>query len=117
MNMVGNQGKGESVWLGFFLFDVLNQFASVAQARADNEFVEICRNGAKKLQKNIEKNGWDGEWYRRAYFDNGLPLGSSANEECKIDSISQSWSVLSGAAGKERSTIAMKSLMERLVRT
>ena len=116
MNKVGNQGKGESVWLGFFLFDVLNQFASLAQARADIEFVEICRNGAKKLQKNIEKNGWDGEWYRRAYFDNGLPLGSSANVECKIDSISQSWSVLSGAAGKERSAIAMNSLNERLVR-
>ena len=116
MNMVGNQGKGESVWLGFFLFDVLSQFASVAQARADIEFVAICRNAAKKLQKNIEKNGWDGEWYRRAYFDNGVALGSSANEECKIDSISQSWSVLSGAAGKERSAIAMNSMYNRLVR-
>ncbi len=114
--MVGNQGKGESVWLGFFLFEVLNQFIPIAKTRADFEFVELCSGAAKKIQKNIELNGWDGEWYRRAYFDNGLPLGSSENDECQIDSISQSWSVLSGAAGSERSHSAMESLNKRLVR-
>jgi cyclic beta-1,2-glucan synthetase len=116
MNKVGNQGKGESVWLGFFLFEVLTQFIKVAQARDDFEFVELCRNAAKKIQGNIEKNGWDGEWYRRAYFDNGLPLGSASNDECQIDSISQSWSVLSGAGDTERSKIAMESVNKRLVR-
>ena len=116
MNKVGNQGKGESVWLGFFLFEVLTQFIKVAQARDDFEFVELCRNAAKKIQRNIEKNGWDGEWYRRAYFDNGLPLGSASNDECQIDSISQSWSVLSGAGDTDRSKIAMESVNKRLVR-
>jgi cyclic beta-1,2-glucan synthetase len=94
MNKVGNLGKGESVWLGFFLFEVLNQFTKVAIARGDNEFVDIFGKANKKIQINIEKNAWDGEWYRRAYFDNGQPLESSGNSECQIDSISQSWSVL-----------------------
>jgi cyclic beta-1,2-glucan synthetase len=116
MNMVGNQGKGESVWLGFFTFDILSQFIKIAEARNDVEFVEVCRNSANILQQNIEKNAWDGEWYRRAYFDNGSPLGSSGNEECQIDSISQSWSVLSGAGSHERSLKAMESVNKRLVR-
>ena len=116
MNKVGNLGKGESVWLGFFLFDVLTRFIKVAQLKGDSEFIELCRKESKKIQQNIEKNGWDGEWYRRAYFDSGLPLGSSSNDECQIDSISQSWSVLSGAAGKERSITAMDSFNKRLVR-
>jgi cellobiose phosphorylase len=116
MNKVGNQGKGESVWLGFFLFEVLTRFIKVAQSKGDSEFEELCRNTAKKIQKNIEKNGWDGEWYRRAYFDNGLPLGSSLNEECKIDSIAQSWSVLTGAANPDLSRTSMESVYKRLVR-
>jgi cyclic beta-1,2-glucan synthetase len=116
MNKVGNLGKGESVWLGFFLFKVLNQFIKIAQSRGDSEFVELCRKAAKDMQLNIEKNGWDGEWYRRAYFDNGVPLGSASNTECRIDSISQSWSVLSGAGNTERSVIAMESLKKKLVR-
>jgi cellobiose phosphorylase len=116
MNMVGNQGKGESVWLGFFLFDVLTQFIKIAQLRGDFDFIELCRNAAKKIQQNIEKNAWDGEWYRRAYFDNGLPLGSASNDECQIDSISQSWSVLSGAGNSDRSRMAMESVNKRLVR-
>jgi cellobiose phosphorylase len=116
MNMVGNQGKGESVWLGFFLFDVLNQFMKIAQAGNDYEFVEICRNAAKKIQQHIEINAWDGKWYRRAYFDNGLPLGSASNDECQIDSISQSWSVLSGAGDPDRSRLAMESVNKKLVR-
>jgi cyclic beta-1,2-glucan synthetase len=116
MNKVGNLGKGESVWLGFFLFEVLTQFIKVAQLRGDTEFVAFCRETAIKIQQNIEKNGWDGEWYRRAYFDNGLPLGSAGNLECQIDSISQSWSVLSGAGDIDRSARAMESVNKRLVR-
>jgi len=115
MNLVGHHGKGESVWLGFFLFEVLNQFVKVAQSRNDVEFVTLCRNEAKKIQRHIEKNAWDGEWYRRAYFDNGLPLGSADNDECQIDSISQSWSVLSGAGNTDRSRLAMDSVNKRLV--
>jgi cellobiose phosphorylase len=116
MNKVGNLGKGESVWLGFFLYEVLNQFIKVAQTKADAEFVELCTKTAKKIQQNIEKNGWDGEWYRRAYFDSGQPLGSSVNSECQIDSISQSWSVLSGAGEVDRQVKAMDSLNTKLVR-
>src|SRR5674476_451241 len=116
MNKVGNLGKGESVWLGFFLFEVLTQFIKVALLRGDSEFVEFCRGTAIKIQQDIEKNGWDGEWYRRAYFDNGLPLGSSENIECQIDSISQSWSVLSAAGATDRSARAMESVNNRLVR-
>jgi cellobiose phosphorylase len=116
MNMVGNQGKGESVWLGFFLCEVMNQFIKIAQAGNDLEFVEVCRNASKNIQKHIEKNAWDGAWYRRAYFDNGSPLGSANNDECQIDSISQSWSVLSGAGDKGRAAMAMESVNKRLVR-
>ena len=116
MNLVGNQGKGESVWLGFFLFDILNQFINVAQSRDDYEFSELCSNEAKVIQQYIENNAWDGEWYRRAYFDNGLPLGSAGNDECQIDSISQSWAVLSGAGSSDRLRIAMESVNKRLVR-
>jgi cellobiose phosphorylase len=116
MNMVGNQGKGESVWLGFFLIEVLNQFVKIAESENDSEFAELCRSNAHHLQQFIEKNAWDGEWYRRAYFDNGTPLGSASNEECQIDSISQSWSVLSGAGETNRSKMAMESVDKRLVR-
>ncbi len=116
MNLVGNKGKGESVWLGFFLFDILNQFTKVAISRDDYEFAERCRIEAEGIQYHIENNAWDGEWYRRAYFDNGLPLGSTDNDECKIDSISQSWAVLSGAGSPERLKMAMESVYNRLVR-
>jgi cellobiose phosphorylase len=116
MNKVGNQGKGESVWLGFFLFDVLTQFIRIAQVGNDYEFVEICKNTAKIIQRHIEKNAWDGEWYRRAYFDDGSPLGSANNDECQIDSISQSWAVLSEAGNPDHARIAMESVNKRLVR-
>ena len=116
MNLVGFKGKGESVWLGFFLFDVLNQFIIIAQSRDDDEFAERCSNEAKAIQQQIEKNAWDGEWYRRAYFDNGEPLGSAENDECQIDSIAQSWAVLSGAGSPDRSHMAMESIYNRLVR-
>ncbi|MFO8155227.1 MAG: glucoamylase family protein, partial [Thiohalospira sp.] len=97
MNLVGQGGKGESVWLGFFLYNVLMQFAEVARTRGDLPFVERCRAEAAGLRRNLELNGWDGEWYCRAYFDDGSPLGSKGSPECRIDSIAQSWSVLSGA--------------------
>jgi cellobiose phosphorylase len=115
MNLVGEHGKGESVWLGFFLYEVLMRFTEVARTYGDESFAERCVGEAEELLRNIEKNGWDGEWYRRAYFDDGSPLGSSANPECKIDSIVQSWSVLSGAGDPERSRMAMESLNEHLV--
>ncbi len=115
MNLVGEKGRGESVWLGFFLYEVLLRFAEVADKRGDTAFVERCRNEAATLQINIESHGWDGEWYRRAYFDDGTPLGSSINPECRIDSIAQSWSVLSGAGSRERSHLAMEALDEHLV--
>jgi len=116
MNLVGIQGKGESVWLGFFLHEVLLRFAEVARARGDASFAERCRREADQLRRNIERNGWDGEWYRRAYFDDGSPLGSAENPECRIDSIAQSWSVLSGAGNAERSRMAMEAVDRLLVR-
>jgi cellobiose phosphorylase len=116
MNLVGVHGKGESVWLGFFLYEVLTQFEGVARDRGDVNFADRCRREAANVQHNIEDNGWDGEWYRRAYFDDGTPLGSAVNPECQIDSISQSWSVLSGAGDPARSRLAMSSVDKRLVR-
>ena len=115
MNLVGVHGKGESVWLGFFLFEVLTQFAKIAKLRGDLSFLELCNTQAAKLRQNIQANAWDGQWYRRAYFDDGTPLGSAKNQECQIDSISQSWSVLSGAGDPEYVKTAMKSHNERLV--
>lgn len=115
MNLVGNQGKGESVWLAFFLFDVLKQFSAVAHLHGDPLFAEVCLHQAAQLQKNIEKSGWDGNWYRRAYFDNGEPLGSTTNSECQIDSISQSWAVLTGAAERKRARMSMEAVDSRLV--
>ncbi|MDD5206272.1 MAG: cyclic beta 1-2 glucan synthetase, partial [Desulfobacterales bacterium] len=116
MNMVGEQGRGESVWLGFFLHEVLMEFSEVARDRGDTSFAERCEKEAAGLRFNIEEHGWDGEWYRRAYFDDGTPLGSAGNPECRIDSIAQSWSVLSGAGDARRSRTAMEAVDKRLVR-
>jgi cellobiose phosphorylase len=116
MNLVGQHGKGESVWLAFFLYEVLKEFGEVANMRGDVTVSERCRSEMVRLRKSIEQNGWDGEWYRRAYFDDGTPLGSATNTECQIDSISQSWSVLSGAGDPGRSRQAMSAVDERLVR-
>ena len=116
MNRVGIGGKGESVWLGFFLCDVLRQFADVARGYGDASFAEICRAEGARLSRSIEQHGWDGAWYRRAYFDDGTPLGSASNGECRIDSISQSWSVLSGAGEASRSRMAMQAVDDHLVR-
>jgi len=116
MNMVGEHGKGESVWLGFFLYEVLMRFTEIARLHEDLPFAERCRREAAQLRRNIEQNGWDGEWYLRAFFDDGSPLGSASNPECQIDSIAQSWSVLSGAGDAERSAMAMEAVDKRLVR-
>jgi cyclic beta-1,2-glucan synthetase len=116
MNMVGKNGKGESVWLAFFLFDVLMRFAEVARLHDDQPFAQQCRQEAGELRRNIEQHGWDGEWYLRAYFDDGSLLGSASNTECRIDSIAQSWSVLSGAGDAERSRMAMDAVEKHLVR-
>jgi cellobiose phosphorylase len=116
MNLVGKHGKGESVWLAFFLCEVLRQFAVLARRYGDPSFAGRCDVEGARLRPNIEESGWDGKWYRRAYFDDGSPLGSQSNAECQIDSIAQSWSVLSGAGDSERSRMAMDSLYARLVR-
>jgi cellobiose phosphorylase len=116
MNLVGDRGKGESVWLGFFLYDVLMRFSAIAATRGDAPFAAFCVEKAAELRLAVEKHGWDGAWYRRAYFDDGSPLGSSLNPEGKIDSIAQSWSVLSGAGDDGRSQLAMAALDEHLVR-
>jgi len=116
MNMVGEHGKGESVWLGFFLYEALMRFTEIARIHGDLPFVERCQREAAQLRRNIEQNGWDGEWYLRAYFDDGSPLGSAGNPECQIDSIAQSWSVLSGAGDVQRSAMAMEAVDKRLVR-
>ncbi|MHB8550790.1 MAG: GH36-type glycosyl hydrolase domain-containing protein, partial [Acidiferrobacterales bacterium] len=115
MNLVGNHGKGESVWLGFFLYTVLMQFAVVARLQGDAPFAEHCEEASVQLRENIGQHGWDGDWYRRAYFDDGTPLGSVANSECQIDSISQSWAVLSGAGDAQRARRAMDAVDQRLV--
>ena len=116
MNRVGARGKGESVWLAFFLFDVLKQFATLAPDRGDRTFSERCETEAARLQQNIEEHTWDGSWYLRAYFDDGRPLGSASNMACQIDSLPQSWSVLSDAGSKERLETAMQSVAQRLIR-
>ena len=115
MNRVGVAGEGESVWLAFFLHDVLCQFGPLARAYGDAAFAETCAEQALRLGENIERHGWDGAWYRRAYFDDGTPLGTKDATECRIDSISQSWAVLSGAGDPERARTAMQAVDEHLV--
>ena len=116
MNLVGKDGRGESVWLGFFLYDVLTRFARLARARNDPAFADLCLTHAQQLQLNLERHAWDGEWYLRAWFDSGEPLGSATNPECQIDSLPQSWSVISGAGEPRRSRQAMAAVARRLVR-
>jgi cellobiose phosphorylase len=116
MNLVGIEGRGESVWLAFFLYDVLSQFAALARRRNDPVFAERCLAQARQLETNIEAQAWDGQWYRRAYFDNGEPLGSATNPECQLDSLPQSWSVISRAGEPQRARQAMQAVDARLVR-
>jgi cyclic beta-1,2-glucan synthetase len=115
-NRVGPQGKGESVWLGWFLHTLLWEFAKIADARGEHRRAESWRLHVSALKAALERHGWDGEWYRRAYFDDGTPLGSAADTECRIDSIAQSWGVISGAAEPGRGARAMAALDQILVR-
>lgn len=116
MNEVGIAGRGESVWLGWFLYDTLRRFREVARCREDQEVAEWCREEYRALAVRIEESAWDGEWYRRAYFDDGTPLGTAAATEGKIDAISQSWAVLSRAGNKKRARQAMEAVLKHLVR-
>ncbi|MGE0469994.1 MAG: glucoamylase family protein [Nitrospira sp.] len=115
MNRVGQQGRGESIWLGWFLHTVLWEFAKVAAQCGEHARAETWRLHVSALKAAIEREGWDGEWYRRAYFDDGTPLGSAADEECRIDSIAQSWGVISGAADPDRGARAMGAVERHLV--
>ncbi|GBR46451.1 cyclic beta 1-2 glucan synthetase [Acetobacter pomorum DSM 11825] len=115
MNRVGEQGHGESVWLGWFLYTTLVTFIPIARARNETMRADKWHHHARKLAKALE-HAWDGDWYLRAYFDDGTPLGTHTMPECQIDAISQSWSVLSGAASPERANHAMRSAIHKLVR-
>jgi cyclic beta-1,2-glucan synthetase len=115
MNRVGYQGRGESIWLAFFLYHVLIKFSEIALLRGDEAFEDQCKSEAANLARKIREFGWDGQWYLRAYFDNAETLGSADNAECQIDSISQSWSVLSGAGDPKRSKTAMEEVNRLLV--
>ena len=116
MNRVGDGGMGESVWLGWFLMATLKAFEPVADKRGDTVRVAAWRQRVTELHGALERNGWDGRWYRRGFFDDGTPLGSAQNAECRIDAIAQSWAVLSGGAAPERATTAMAESYQQLVR-
>jgi len=115
MNNVGREGRGESVWLGFFLVHVLAEFEPIAQRRGDDAFAQRCREHRENLARALEDNAWDGDWYLRAFFDDGTPLGSASNLECRIDAISQSWAKLSGAGSEQRVERALDAVDEHLV--
>ena len=112
---IGIKGKGESVWLGFFLYDVLNKFVQICDERKDVENCEKFRNIKDTLRKNLNANAWDGRWYKRAIMDDGTVIGSMESRECKIDGISQSWSVISGAGDNDKKYISMQEVQNNLV--
>lgn len=116
MSSVGSGGKGESVWLGWFLYRTLTGFLPLCQMMQDEERGERYRAVCRQMAENIEEKAWDGSWYRRAYFDDGRPLGSTENSECKIDSLAQSWAVISGAGRKDRIHEAMASVEHYLIK-
>lgn len=116
MNEVGKDNKGESVWLAWFLADVLSKFSKICILRNDQMVADEFSKHAKNLVAAIEKSAWDGQWYRRAYFDDGTALGSQLNDECKIDSISQTWSIISGLGDKQRSQQALQAVYQKLVK-
>jgi len=116
MNRVGIEGRGESVWLGWFLHATLTDFAPLCESMGNRPLAERYRAQAGHLRKVLDAEAWDGEWYLRAYYDDGTPLGSAQSDECQIDSIAQSWAVLSGAADPARAEQAMSAVAERLVR-
>ena len=115
MSTVGNLGKGESVWLGWFLYNILDNFIDICSFTHDEEKKDRYKERKEFIKENLEKSAWDGGWYRRAYFDDGTPLGSRDNEECQIDSLAQSWSVISKAGNPNRSAEAMEAVDKNLV--
>ncbi|HXI13887.1 MAG TPA: glycosyl transferase [Thermoanaerobaculia bacterium] len=115
LNRVGDKGQGESVWLGWFLITTLRRYASVLDRRGVPASAQQYREHAGRLSESIEKHSWDGAWYRRAYYDDGAPIGSAPDQECRIDAIAQSWAVLSGAADPDRAKQAMASVDQHLV--
>ena len=112
---VGNKGKGESIWLGFFLYYILDNFIPICKEKGDEELVEKYEKIEKNLKKALNTKGWDGRWYKRAYMDDGSILGSMENDECRIDGISQSWSIISNAGDNDKKYISMESLENHLV--
>ena len=113
---VGNKGKGESIWLGFFIYDILNKFIEVMKKRNESkEKIEKYQEVIIRLKKSLNKEGWDGRWYKRAYTDEGNVLGSNQNEECRIDSIAQSWATISNAGDNDKKYIAMEALEKYLI--
>ncbi|MDP1962428.1 MAG: glucoamylase family protein, partial [Reyranella sp.] len=115
MNMVGEAGRGESVWMGWFLYSALTTFAPIARARSDTARADTWMAHAAALREALDREGWDGEWYRRGYYDDGTPLGSATSDECRIDSIAQSWAAISGAGEPARAAQAMAALDRQLV--
>lgn len=115
MNRVGMEGRGESVWMAWFLLDTLTRFTPIAQARGDHGRAKTWQRWAATVRAALERDGWDGAWYRRGYYDDGTPLGSASSDECKIDAIAQSWSVISGAADPSRAEQAMAAVDAHLV--
>jgi len=116
MNRIGEAGKGESIWLGWFLYTTLQAFAPLADVRSETARAGTWRSHATALAASLERDGWDGAWYRRGYFDDGTPLGSAGSIECRIDSIAQSWSVISGAASPDHAAAAMAAVDQYLVK-
>ena len=116
MNRVGHEGRGESVWLAWFLGSVLERFAPIAEIRGEADSAERYRAHMRALAEAVEENGWDGGWYRRAYFDDGTPLGSQESVECRIDAIAQAWATISGMADPARARQALQAVQEKLVR-
>ncbi len=116
MNTVGNKGKGESVWLGWFIYTTLMRFIPICEAKGEHERAKKYRKIAREMVEAIENNAWDGSWYRRAYFDDGTPMGSAQNTECRIDSLAQSWAIISGAGNPERTKAAMEALESYLIK-
>ncbi|MCW9705879.1 GH36-type glycosyl hydrolase domain-containing protein [Fodinibius salsisoli] len=115
MNRVGHEGQGESVWLGFFMYSILQTFIPYCKQMGDEERAERYQKSAHKLAKHLNQEGWDGNWYIRAFYDNGTPLGSAQNNECRIDAVAQAWSVISGAAPEEKKRKALAALEEYLI--
>jgi cellobiose phosphorylase len=115
MNRVGENGKGESVWLGFFIYYVLTRFEKICRKMDDTSRADNYLTVAEDLKQRLNNEGWDGKWYLRAFYDDGTPLGSSENEECRIDAISQAWSIFSGVASQERSKLVLRAIEEHLI--